>query len=177
MQTVLNQKFLFVQQGDYAVVLRRISVQHFGIHLLHVHVGALGELLQVVQLGVAGLVHKENAVDAHGVVCEEAFNFLDSADGYLRSGIGIAYSGHDIFLFEFFLAESGAVIATEAAHAIVVWSALIATVVVFVETHVGLRFVNQYFSLQGMTTFIWTSVSFCSRGSFEICAGVAMPAL
>ena len=30
---------------------------------------------------------------------------------------------------------------------------------------------------QGMTTFIWTSVSFCSRGSFEICAGVAMPAL
>jgi hypothetical protein len=61
-----------------------------------VNVGALGELLQFVQLGVAGLVHKEHAMHLERVFGKQFLDFLESADSDLRCGISVAHGGHDV---------------------------------------------------------------------------------
>ena len=75
-----------------------VAVEDLGIDLLHVHVGALGELLEFIELRVAGLVHEEYAVDLERVLVQEFFDFLDATDGNLRGCIGITDGRHEVFL-------------------------------------------------------------------------------
>ena len=78
------EKFLFVEQGDYAMVLLHIAAEHLGIDLLHVHVDALGKFLQLIELGVARLVHKEHAMNLHGAAFQKVGHFADAANRSLR---------------------------------------------------------------------------------------------
>ena len=75
-----------------------VAVENLGIDLLHVYMGALGELLEFVEFRVAGLVHEEHAVDLERVLVQKFFDFLDATDGDLRGCIGITDSRHEVFL-------------------------------------------------------------------------------
>ena len=91
------EELLLVHEGYNAVVRAGVAVENLGIDLLHMHVGALRELLEFVELRVAGLVHKEHSVDLQRILAQELFDFLDAADGDLRCCVGIAYGGNDPF--------------------------------------------------------------------------------
>ena len=52
--------------------------------------GLLGQLLQAVELGISGLVHKEHPMDFQRLVGKQGFYFLESAHGHLGGGILVA---------------------------------------------------------------------------------------
>ena len=92
------EEFLLVHEGDDAVVRAGVAVENLGIDLLHVYMGALGELLEFLELRVAGLVHEEHTVDLERAFVQKLFDFLDATDGDLRGCVGITDCRYEVFL-------------------------------------------------------------------------------